>query len=132
MKPLKTERIENGNLMVSVAVSLNWRGNGNGRRFITPDGTVVDASREAFLAAVARGRRWQRLMDEGAVTSIRDIGQRIGREPSYVARIIRLSNLAPEIIEHVVAHGCPVGLSANSARKALPELWADQIEQLMK
>ena len=80
MKPLKTERIENGNLMVSVAVSLNWRGNGNGRRFITPDGTVVDASRDAFLAAVARGRR-RCLMDEGAVTSIRDIGQRIGREP---------------------------------------------------
>ena len=132
MKPLKTERIENGNLMVSVAVSLNWRGNGNGRRFITPDGTVADASRDAFLAAVARGRRWQHLMDEGAVTSIRDIGQRIGREPSYVARIIRLSNLAPEIIEHVVVHGCPVGLSANSARKALPELWADQVEQLMK
>ena len=47
MKPLKTERIENGNLMVSVAVSLNWRGNGNDRRFITPDGTVVDASRDA-------------------------------------------------------------------------------------
>jgi len=132
MKPLKTERLKNGNLMVSVTVSLNGRGNGNGRRIITPDGMAADKSRNAFLTAVARGRRWQRLMDEGAVASIRDIGQRIGREPSYVARTIRLSNLAPEIIEHVIAHGCPVGLSSNSARKALPELWADQVKQLIK
>jgi len=132
MSAIKTKRLENGNLLVSIPIKMNWRGNGNGRHIVTPDGGIADAGREAFLKAVARGRRWQRYLDEGAFPGIRELAQKIGREPSYVARIIRLANLAPEIIEKVINGECPSGLSVNLAKKAMPELWEDQVKQFMK
>lgn len=131
MNVLKTERLGNGNLLVTVPVTFKWRNVGNGRVIINPNGALVDQRREAILLAVARGRRWIQLLDEGSVGSIREIAAKIGREASYVARVIRLSLLAPIIIESVIKGEYPDGFSTNSARKALPELWKDQIEQFM-
>ena len=61
----------------------------------------------------------------------RAIAARIGREPSYVARLIRLSMLAPSIIESVIRGEYPASLSVNSTRKAIPDLWKDQVTELM-
>ena len=56
----------------------------------------------------------------------------IGRDSSYVNRIIRLSMLAPQIIERVLKGEMPVTLSANMARQALPELWSEQIHEFFR
>ncbi len=72
------------------------------------------------------------LLDDGSVESIRAIAARIGREPSYVARLIRLSMLAPFIIESVIRGEYPASLSVNSTRKAIPDLWKDQATVLMR
>ena len=131
MKVTKTERLGNGNLLVTVPVTFKWRNTGNGRVIINPDSSIVDLRRETILAAVARGRRWVQLLDDGSVECIRAIAARIGREPSYVARLIRLSMLAPSIIESVIRGEYPASLSVNSTRKAIPDLWKDQVTELM-
>ena len=131
MNVTKTERLGNGNLLVTVPVTFKWRNTGNGRVIINPDSSIVDLRRETILAAVARGRRWVQLLDDGSVESIRAIAARIGREPSYVARLIRLSMLAPSIIESVIRGEYPASLSVNSTRKAIPDLWKDQVTELM-
>lgn len=95
MKVTKTERLGNGILLVTVPVTFKWRNTGNGPVIINPDSSIVDLRRETILTAVARGRRWVQLLDDGSVESIRAIAAKIGREPNYVARLIRLSMLAP-------------------------------------
>ena len=132
MKVTKTERLGNGNLLVTVPVTFKWRNTGNGRVIINPDSSIVDLRRETILTAVARGRRWVQLLDDGSVESIRSIAAKIGREPSYVARLIRLSMLATSIIESVIRGDYPASLSVNSTRKAVPDLWKDQVTELMK
>ncbi len=125
-----TEMLPNGNLLVTVPLSL--RCSGNGKQILLPDGVDESGSREAFLMAVARGRRWQRLVDEGKVSDIRELAQAIGRDNSYVSRIMRLASLAPQIIESVINGSLPPTLSATRARKAIPVLWEEQLKEFMK
>jgi len=131
MKTTETRRLPNGNLLVTVPIDLRWKGNGNGRRIITEDGVEVDAARDAFLLALARGRRWQKLIDEGQMGSARDIAAAIGKDVGFVARCIRITLLCPEIIERAVNGELPVGLSSNLARKTIPDAWTEQKEMLI-
>ena len=130
MKTATTELLPNGNLHVSVPLSV--KPCGNGKQIIVPGEENADHGRRAFLLALARGRRWQQLIDDGKVENIKALAAAIGRDLSYVARIIRLSLLAPEIIEKVIAGDYFAGLSASLARRAIPDLWSEQVEQLTK
>ena len=132
MEDIKVTRLENGNLLVRVPVSLSWSGRSVGRRVAsgTPrDGE--DAARDAFLLALARGRRWQRLIDEGEVGGNSCIAELIGKDGGFVARSIRLTLLSPEIIEKAVRGELPVGLSSNLARQSIPDSWREQAEMLL-
>ena len=103
---------------------------GGGTRIIVPGEEAADPGRHAFLLAVARGRRWQQFIDEGKVENIKALAAVIGRDFSYVARVIRLSMLAPEIIGRVINGECINGLSVALARKTIPDLWSEQKELL--
>ncbi|MDD4539573.1 MAG: hypothetical protein PHT80_11210 [Lentisphaeria bacterium] len=128
MKTVTTDLLPNGNLQVSVPICLKQHG--NGKRVIVPGADAVDPSRQAFLLAVARGRRWQKLIDEGNVENVKALAAAIGRDISYVARIIRLAMLAPDIIAGAIAGEDFAGLSVNLARRAIPALWSEQKELL--
>ena len=130
MKQTTTERLENGNLMVTVAVNLKLLG--NGKRITQPEDNETEPGREALLTAIARGQRWQAHIDEGTVSGIREIAKRIGRNESYVARIMRLSLMAPGIIRSIIAGDYPPDLTINRVRRALPLLWKEQEKMLLK
>jgi hypothetical protein len=59
-----------------------------------PDGTLVKA--------LARAWRWQRMLDEGVYTSVSEIGDAENISKSYVCRILRLTLLAPDIVERIL------------------------------
>ena len=130
MKTVTTDLLPNGNLQVSVPICLKQHG--NGKRVIVPGADAVDPSRQAFLLAVARGRRWQKLIDEGNVENVKALAAAIGRDISYVARIIRLAMLAPDIIAGAIAGEDFAGLSVDLARRAIPALWSEQKELLAR
>ena len=130
MKTVTTDLLPNGNLQVSVPICLKQHG--NGKKVIVPGADSADPSRQAFLLAVARGRRWQKLIDEGKGENVKALAAAIGRDISYVARIIRLSVLAPDIIAGAIAGEDFAGLSVDLARRAIPDLWSDQKELLTR
>ena len=132
MKVTKTERLGNGILLVTVPVTFKWRNTGNGPVIINPDSSIVDLRRETILTAVARGRRWVQLLDDGSVESIRAIAAKIGREPNYVARLIRLSMLAPDIIHRILEGDIPRNLSLERLRVPIPDLWEEQRRMLLE
>ena len=59
-----------------------------------PDGTLVKA--------LARAWRWQTLLDDGVHTGLADLAdaERINR--SYVCRVLRLTLLAPDLVERIL------------------------------
>ena len=92
---------------------------------------VVDADHLALAGRAALGlaHHWQRLVDEQRVASFAEIAEAEGVDVTQVRRIIRLTLLAPEVIEQL--------LSARSImleqilRRPWPCLWADQMGELL-
>lgn len=56
----------------------------------------------AMIKALARAFRWKRLLDSGAFTTIGDLAEREGIAPSYLTRVLRLTLLAPDVVEAIL------------------------------
>ncbi len=76
--------------------------------------------------AIARACRWQKLLDEGKFESISDLAREIGLDVSFAARLLRLTLLAPDIVEAILMGEEPSGLSLTMLTKQLPSLWDEQ------
>ena len=89
---------------ITVRVSMTFRKRGCRKQVIAPDGhpswTPPRARVDSTMSmALARGFRWRRMLETGAVVTIDELanGERINA--SYVSRILRLTLMAPDIIE---------------------------------
>jgi hypothetical protein len=54
-----------------------------------------------LVKALARAFRWKRTLESGEFTTIGDLAQREGIAPSYMTRVLRLTLLAPDIVEAI-------------------------------
>ena len=71
-------------------------------------------------------------MDEGRVRDIHALAKAVGRDHSYVSRIMRLPTLAPAIVERAIASKeLPPGLNTSLARKSIPLLWKEQLWEFL-
>jgi hypothetical protein len=84
-----------------------------------PDGTLVKA--------LARAWRWQRMLDEGFYGSITQVAEAESLNPSYVSRILRLTLLAPQIVEVILGGHQPSGIQLQAMLDRLPASWATQM-----
>ena len=55
-----------------------------------------------LLKALARAFRWKRLLESGEFATIAELAEREGIAPSYMTRILRLTLLAPDIVEAIL------------------------------
>ena len=80
---------------------------------VTPDGAEwaprprVD---NAMVKALARAFRWRKMLDTGVHATLEDLARAKGVAPSYVSRVLRLTLLAPEIVEAILDGRQPVEL----------------------
>ena len=80
----------------------------------------------AVLRAIHNAQRWSEMLIEGEVKSISELAARLKKKPPYVTRILRLNNLAPDIIEAIYRGDEPEGLSLARLEKGFPDDWQDQ------
>ena len=83
-----------------------------------PDGTLVKA--------LARAWRWQRMLDNGAYTSVTEISEAEAIGRSYVSRILRLALLAPDIVDSILAGRPNSPLMLDQLEGPLPASWEEQ------
>lgn len=77
-----------------------------------------------LLRSLGLAHHWQRLLDEGRAASVADIAQAEGVDESYVRRLLRLTLLAPEVIEHLVV--TPGMTLEQVMRRSWPNGWDEQ------
>ena len=119
------ERLENGNLRVTVAFC--FRNRNNNRKIVVDGEEDIPASTsDTMMLAIARGRRWQRYIDEGRFKNGTELAHAIGREPGKVAWTMRLAMLAPDIIHRILSGDIPQNLTLEKLRAPLPDLWEEQ------
>jgi len=102
----------------------------NGRQMILTDGDQPAApgrdANQTLIEAIAKAHRWQEQIEAGHYAGIEDLAQAIGVGRTYVGRMLRLTSLAPDIIEAVLRGEEPEGMSLGKLRRDLPVSWREQ------
>ena len=116
---------------VTVTVPFAIRKRGGRKLVITSDGMAAAPTPRsrldsALLKALARGFRWRKLLETGHFATIQEIAEAENINPSYISRVLRLTLLAPEIVEAILAGTQPAGLTRAEVMKPFPLTWIDQ------
>jgi hypothetical protein len=96
---------------------------------VTPDGAEwaprprVD---NAMVKALARAFRWRKMLDTGVYSTIEDLAKSKGIGKTYVSRVLRLTLLAPEIVEAILDGRQPAGLALDRLLQGFPLEWEAQ------
>ena len=68
-----------------------------------PHGVRPDRKADNTLVkALARAFRWKHLLESGEFATVSELAEREGIAPSYVTRVLRLTLLAPDIVEAIL------------------------------
>ena len=57
---------------------------------------------DSLIKALARAFRWKRMLESGEFATIGDLAAKEGIAPSYMTRVMRMTVLAPAIVEAIV------------------------------
>ena len=69
------------------------------------------------------------MLESGEVASVKELAKQEKIDDSYVARVLRLTLLAPDIVEAIL-NGCqPDGMSYRELAKPFPVEWDGQREK---
>lgn len=68
-----------------------------------PEGaTHLRRTDSTLVKALARAFRWKRMLESGEFATVSELAEREGIAPSYMTRILRLTLLAPDIVEAIL------------------------------
>ncbi len=68
-----------------------------------PEGAAQPRRTDSTLVkALARAFRWKRMLESGEFATIAELAEREGIAPSYMTRVLRLTLLAPDIVEAIM------------------------------
>jgi hypothetical protein len=114
---------------ITVHIPSTFRKRGGRKLVVTPDGAAwaprprVD---NAMVKALARAFRWRKILDEGAHTTLDDLARAKDVAPSYVSRVLRLTLLAPELVEAILDGRQPAELQQNNLLEGFGSEWEGQ------
>jgi hypothetical protein len=83
-----------------------------------------------LIKALARAFRWKRMLESGEYVSISELAEREGIAPSYMTRVLRVSLLAPRIIEAILDGGQGPEVTLSLVLEPFPLDWDSQISFL--
>ena len=116
--------------MLTVRVPLAIRKQRGGRKLVlTPGGMTnrgASGADTTLVKALARAFRWRRMMEAGRFATIDELAAAEKINSSYVSRVLRLTLLAPEIIEAILAGRQPARLTMVELMDRVPVVWAEQ------
>ena len=115
---------------LTVRVPMKIRKRGGRKVVVAPQGAVINPPRQrvdsTLVKAIARAYRWQRMLEQGVYASIRDLAAAEAISPTYISRLLRLTLLAPEIVEAVLDGRKPGTVTQELLFQPLPDEWHRQ------
>ncbi|CUH40173.1 hypothetical protein JSE7799_02903 [Jannaschia seosinensis] len=88
---------------VTLHVPFRFVKRGGRKEMHLPEGATHSRQTDnALVKALARAFRWKRMLESGDFTTIAELAEREGLAPSYMTRVLRLTLLAPDIVEAIL------------------------------
>jgi hypothetical protein len=109
---------------------MTFRKRGGRKLVVTPDGAEwaprprVD---NAMVKALARAFRWRKMLDSGAYGTLEDLARAKGVHSTYVSRVLRMTLLAPQIVEAVLDGRQPAAPQLDDLLGGFPLEWVGQV-----
>jgi hypothetical protein len=121
---------------ITVRIPITWKRRGGRKVIIVPDGGDEWAPAnprpdETLIRALARAHRWKRMLEEGRYQSAGELAEAEDVTRSFVNRLLRLTLLAPDIVEAVLDGRQPKGLRLEDLTQTLPSAWDEQRQRLL-
>jgi hypothetical protein len=116
----------------SVPVAFLQRG--GRKQILTPSGMTPWSSAPrvdgALIKAVVRAHRWRQMLESGEYASSAELAKAEKVNDSYLSRILRLTLIAPDITEAILAGRQLNTLQLDELLKPLPAAWERQRSEL--
>ena len=110
--------------IVTIKVPFAVRRRGGRKLVLAPDGASVPllAPRvdSTLVKPIARGFRWQKILETGQYATIKEIAKAEKINPSYVSRGLRLTLLAPATVEAILEGRANAPPTLAEAMEAFP------------
>ncbi|MFM9860280.1 hypothetical protein RUR49_17610 [Pseudoxanthobacter sp. M-2] len=117
---------------LTVTVPMTFRKRGGRKLVISPTGADAWAPPRArvdnaMVKALARAHRWHKMLDAGRFQTVRDLAEAENINPSYVARVLRLTLLAPDVVEAILdGRHDPERVTLDRLMEPFPVTWSEQ------
>jgi hypothetical protein len=118
-----------------VSISASFLQRGGRKQILSPPGVApwspaprVDG---ALVKAVVRAHRWREQLESGKYVSSAELAKAEKVNDSYLSHILRLTLLAPDIIEAILAGRQPSTPQLDDLLKPLPAAWERQRSELL-
>ena len=116
---------------ITVRVPLATRRRPERKTIVLPEGAASPAPARscadpALAKALARAHRWQRLLEEGRYASISELAAAEKIERGYLGRVLRLTLLAPDIVQAIFDGRQPAELALPALLQPFPADWERQ------
>ncbi|CAA7626475.1 hypothetical protein [Magnetospirillum sp. SS-4] len=117
--------------MTTVFVSMTFRRIGGRKRIVLPDGSLYNPETRVpvdspIVRSLARAFRWRRLLESGRHASINELAKAERVDRAFASRVLRLTLLAPDIVEAILAGRQPEKLTVRALLEPIPVEWAEQ------
>ncbi|CAH0164334.1 hypothetical protein [Roseomonas sp. CECT 9278] len=116
--------------MLTVRVPLAVRKQRGGRKLMiapsSPANRGFSAADTTLVKALARAFRWRRMLESGRFGTIDELAAAEKINSSYVSRLLRLTLLAPDIVEAIMNGRLQAGVELTCLMGPLPTSWETQ------
>ena len=102
---------------------------GRRKEMVLPEGTAQARKTDNTLVkALARAFRWKGMLESGEFASISELAEREGIAFTYMARVLRLSLLAPDIVEAILDGRQGPEVTLARLLEPFPPEWTKQVK----
>jgi len=113
---------------LTLHVPLRLARRGGRKEMVLPEGAPAPRPRidNTLVKALARAFRWKRMLDSEQFATIAELAEREGIAPSYLTRVLRLTLLAPDLVEAVLDGRQGPEVTLARLLEPFPERWQEQ------
>jgi hypothetical protein len=120
---------------LKVFVPLHMHQRGGRKVVIGPIGSGGEVAmrpliENAMIKALARAYLWRRRIEGGEFASISELATAEGVNQSYACRLLRLTLLAPELVDAVIEGRHPSGMTLKGLMGGFSQNWSMQVSSL--
>ena len=120
--------------ILTVNIAITFQQQGGRKQIVAPPGEDIWSQQKSkpdntMIKALARAHRWKKLLESDAYATVDDLAKAEKINASYISRVLRLTLLAPAIVEAILDGSQSADLKLDDILKPFPVYWVEQINE---